>query len=73
MRRNHPPDEHAKFHSNLRHYHRAGSDHQRSWDDWVEGGGRKSKRASNWPKIIGLLVGALAVAGIVTGLLMELS
>ena len=66
------PEVHAKFDGNLRHYHRSGSQTQRTWDDWVDGGGAKARSKKNWPRIVGILVGALALSGIVAGLIIEL-
>jgi hypothetical protein len=73
MKRTLPPDENAKFSGNLRHYHRTGAQTQRSWDDWVEGTTAKTGKSRNWLKIVGIVVGALALSGIITGLIIELS
>ncbi len=71
MKPSHPPEEHAKFSGNLRHYHRSGAKTQRSWDDWVEGTSAKTK-SRNWLKITGIIVGLLALTGIIAGLVIEL-
>ncbi|MES2437846.1 MAG: hypothetical protein V4584_02180 [Verrucomicrobiota bacterium] len=71
--KNHPPDEQTRFAGNLRHCHRTGSQTQRSWDDWVDGPSAKRRGTKNWPKIIGFVVAGLALSGIVTGLIIELS
>ena len=73
MKRTLPPDENAKFSGNLRHYHRKGSQTQRTWDDWVEGTTAKSSNSRKWLKIAGIVAGALALSGIITGLIIELS
>ena len=73
MKRTHTPEEHARFSGNLRHYHRTGSQTQRSWDDWVDGAAAKTRGSKNWLKIIGIVVGVLALSGIITGLIIELS
>lgn len=72
MKRTHSPEEHARFSGNLRHYHRTGSQTQRSWDDWVEGGAAKPRSSKNWLKIIGIVGGALALSGIIIGLIIEM-
>lgn len=72
MKRTHPPDVHARFAGNLRHYHRSGANTQRSWDDWVDGVPTKSSGSKNWPKIIGIVVGIFALCGIIIGLIIEL-
>ncbi len=72
MRKNLPPERPAKFSSSNRHYHRAGSGPQRSWDDWVEGRQvRKASSGKRW-KLLGIVIALLALAGIVTGLVIEL-
>ena len=73
MNRTLPPDENAKFSGNLRHYHRTGAQTQKSWDDWVDGSGVKNHKSKNWLKVIGIIVAALALSGIITGLIVELS
>jgi len=73
MKRTFPPDEYAKFSGNLRHYHRTGAQTQRTWDDWVEGTTAKTRKSRNWLKIGGILVAVLALSGIITGLIIELS
>lgn len=73
MNRNHPPDEHAKFQSNVRHYHRSVAPSLRSWEDWVEGAAGKPRRKKRqWWKVMIVVIGLLALGGIVTGLLVEL-
>jgi hypothetical protein len=72
MKRTLPPDENARFSGPLRHYHRSGSQTQRSWDDWVEGGASKPKRSRGLGKVLVAVVATLALAGIITGLIMEL-
>lgn len=62
-----------KFNGSLRHYHRAGAPAQRSWDDWVEGSAIERKSRLNWLKISGITIGLLALGGIITGLVIELS
>lgn len=73
MKRTHPPDENARFNGSLRHYHRSGAQTQRSWDDWVEGSAAKPKGSRGFGKIIAIVVATLALLGIITGLVIELS
>ncbi len=72
MKPSHPPEVQAKFSGNLRHYHRSGAKAQRSWDDWVEGTSARPKGSRNWMKITGIVVGVLALTGIIAGLVIEL-
>lgn len=73
MNRTLPPDENAKFSGNLRHYHRTGAQTQKSWDDWVDGAAVTTRKSRNWLKIAGIVIAALALSGIVAGLIIELS
>jgi hypothetical protein len=73
MKPSHPPDEPSKFSGNLRHYHRSTAPTQRSWEEWVEGSSSTVRPSRNWLKIIGIIVGVLALAGIITGLVIVLS
>jgi hypothetical protein len=72
MKRNFPSEQPDRFSGSLRHYHRSGSQTQRSWDEWVNGDLAKTRRSRNWPKLIGITLGLLALAGIIAGLLVEL-
>ncbi len=72
MKRSLPPDENARFNGSLRHYHRAGAQTQRSWDDWVEGTTAKTRKSGKWLKILGITVAVLALAAIMIGLIVEL-
>lgn len=72
MKRTLPPDENARFSGPLRHYHRSGSQTQRSWDDWVEGGAAKQKGSRGFAKVLAVIVGGLALLGIIAGLVIEL-
>jgi hypothetical protein len=72
MKRNFPSEQPDRFSGSLRHYHRSGSQTQRSWDDWVDGDLAKKRRSRNWLKLIGITLGVLALAGIIAGLLVEL-
>ena len=72
MKRTRPPVEQTRFSGNLRHYHRSGSQTQRTWDDWVDGTPRKKRGAKNWLKWTGITIGVLALIGIIAGLVIEL-
>jgi hypothetical protein len=73
MKRTHSTAEDSKFSGNLRHYHRTGSQTQRSWDDWVDGGAVKPRGSKNRLKIIGIIAGVLALFAIIAGLIIEMS
>jgi hypothetical protein len=68
----HPPfrQDNNRFSGSLRHYHRAGSQNQRTWDEWIDG---KVKAPSKpWLKIVLITLSVLALAGIIIGLIVEL-
>jgi hypothetical protein len=71
----HPPqiDKNSRFRGSLRHYHRASSQSQRTWDEWVDGKASKSRPLVFWLKLVGGIVALLALAGVVVGLFIELS
>ncbi len=73
MKRTLPSEGHSKFSGTLRHYHRCSAHQQRTWDEWIEGPSSKVRRPRNWWKIIGFTFGGLALGGIITGLIIELS
>ncbi len=73
MKRTLPPEGHSKFSGNLRHYHRSSAQKPRTRDEWVKGPSSKPRHSRNWHKIIGIIVGLLALGGIITGLIIELS
>ena len=73
MKKSDPPTDSFRFSGNLRHYHRGHAQAPRTWDDWVEGPAGKVRRRKNWPKVLGLVLAGLALSGIVTGLIVELS
>ena len=72
MKRSSATHEPPRFSGNLRHYHRAGCQQKRSWDDWVEGVPVIEHRSRNWAKIIAIGIGILALGGIIVGLVVEL-
>lgn len=65
------PGEGNHFSGKVRYYHR-NQFTQRTWDDWVEGSGGKKPSKRNWLAIISSLIGLLILAGIITGLVIEL-
>jgi hypothetical protein len=73
MNRPHSPEDKSRFNASVRHYHRAGNPKQRSWDDWVDSAHSDRSSSKNWFKIVGLTLAVLALGGIVTGLIIELS
>ncbi len=72
MRPRNSSDDQVRFSGHVRHYHRGGPRPQKSWDEWVDGKSARSGTSRNWLKIAGILVGLLALAGIITGLIIEL-
>ena len=66
-------DQEAKFSGTLRHYHRAGSQQHRTWDEWVDGKGAKSVNSMRWLKILGIIAAVVALGAIIVGLVIELS
>ena len=72
MKKSFPADG-RRFSGHLRHYHRGSPQLLRSWDDWVDGTSNKRTGLRRWPKILGCIVAALLLAGIVAGLIIEMS
>jgi hypothetical protein len=73
MKRNLHSEQPDRFSGSLRHYHRSGSQTQRSWDEWVDGDlAKKKRRSRNWLKITGITLAVLALVGIIAGLMVEL-
>ena len=67
-----PRHENSRFSGSLRYYHRAGSQAKRTWEEWVDGTPPTAKRSRNWWKISGYVIAALALLGIIAGLIIEL-
>lgn len=72
MRNSHPPEQPTRFGGNLRHYHRAGTPTQKTWNDWVNGGEAKPPATRKWGKRAAVVFGALALVAIAVGLFVEL-
>jgi len=68
-----PPKTESRFSGTQRHYHRAGSNTQRTWDDWVGDTPPKSHYKKNRLKIIGIILAVLALVGVFAGLAIELA
>lgn len=64
-------DESSRFRGGLKHYHRSGSKPQSSWEQWVDGETQKGPRR-NWLKIIGIVLGIVALIGIGVALYIEM-
>lgn len=67
-----PPKAGPRFSGTRRYYHRAGSNNERSWDEWVGDPDSKSHGGKNRLKITGIVVAALALLAIAAGLFTEL-
>ena len=65
-------DENARFQGSLRHYHRANTRGNRTWDEWVDGKAGKSRPAGFWIKLSATVVAVLALCGVIAGLFIEL-
>jgi len=72
MRNNPVKDDQSRFSGGVRHYHRAGAPMRPSWDEWVDGGGRKKIGTLRLLKILGIILALLALGGIIAGLFIEL-
>jgi len=71
MKHQSPIDESSRFRGGLKHYHRTGSQPRSSWDQWVDGNaGARPNR--NWGKILGMVLGILALIGIGVALIIEM-
>ena len=68
----HSASEQKRFHTNVRHYHRPSASPAEV--PILDRDGRPvPKPAPRWLKILGIVTGTLALAGIVSGLIIELS
>lgn len=65
-------DENSRFRGSVRHYHRAASTTEKNWDQWVNGSAAGVKISRNWPKILLITIGVIALAAIIIGLFIEL-
>ena len=65
-------DEDSRFKGALRHYHRSGSQTNRTWDEWIDGKSARTGKPANWPKIIAIIVGIIALGAVIAGLIIEL-
>lgn len=72
MRNSPLKDQQTRFSGGVRHYHRAGSPARPSWDEWVDGAGRKKIGTLKLLKILGIVFAVLALGGIIVGLFVEL-
>ena len=72
MKRAYPKDERTRFSGGVRHYHRTGARAQRSWDEWVDGAGKKRGGFLRLLKILGGIIAILALGAIIAGLIIEL-
>jgi hypothetical protein len=63
----------SRFKGPLRHYHRAGTKPEKTWDEWVDGPSSKTGSAKGRWKIVGIVIAILALLGIIAGLIIELS
>ncbi|MBC8128222.1 MAG: hypothetical protein H8M99_13860 [Gloeobacteraceae cyanobacterium ES-bin-144] len=66
-----PERSETKFKGTLKHYHRSGSQTNRTWDDWVFGTGQKKARR-NWFRIILISLALLALGGIIAAMIIVL-
>ncbi len=64
-------DGQPRFNAPIRHYHRSAGGGNRTWDEWIDGK-PKTQGSIKWFKVLGILVAVLALAGIITGLVIEL-
>jgi hypothetical protein len=70
MKRSFTPYEQDRFHGPLRHYHRAGSQPHRTWEEWVDTK-TAEPRSAKWRKIIAILITVLILGGISVGLFIK--
>jgi hypothetical protein len=72
---NHPPkrDETDRFNAPLRHYHRAGGQSHRTWDEWVDGAPSGAGSGMKRWRIALIVLAVLALCAIVVGLIVELA
>jgi hypothetical protein len=72
MKRPYPQNEKPRFSGHLRHYHRSNYQTQRSWEEWVDGKASRPWITQKSIKITLIILTALALAGIIAGLVIEL-
>ncbi len=72
MKRTFPTGASGQFKGNVRHCHRI-SYPLRSWEEWVDGKGAGQLNWKNHLKLVGVVVGILALIGIFVALIIELS
>ncbi len=72
MNRLPPQNEKPRFSGALRHYHRSGCQTQRTWEEWVDGKASRSWVTKKSIAVIVITLAVLALAGIITGLIIEL-
>jgi hypothetical protein len=61
----------SRFRGGLRHYHRKGSEPPSSWDEWIDPA-EAAHHKRNWWRVILVVLGLLALAGIAVGLYIEM-
>lgn len=66
-------DDQNRFSGNLRHYHRSRTQHERSWDEWIDGHAARPKQIRKWLKAGFVITAVLALAAILVGLFIEMS
>ena len=72
MKSQFPLESPDRFSGRMRHYHRAGGQKQRTWDEWVSGSSKAPVVLIPWTKIILTIAGLLVLGGIAAGLILEL-
>lgn len=74
MKHPRPKDDGVRFSGPLRHYHRAGHQQQRSWEEWIDGEGKPTGTVvpGKWLKRVVVALAILALVAIAAGLVIEL-
>jgi hypothetical protein len=68
-----PLGESRRFNGQLRPHHHKRPQELSSWEAWVGGPAAENRSSHKWLKILAILVGLLALGGIIVGLIVELS
>ncbi len=72
MKRSNSTGEKVPFNGTLRHYHRNGSQSQRTWDEWVDVKSAPSWISRNVRNLVCVTLALLILGGMVAGLIIEL-
>jgi len=65
-------DEASRFQGSLRHYHRSVSQHNRTWEEWIDGRAATRKPPTYWLKLTVTILATIILVAVIIGLYVEL-